>query len=285
MTDISGKLVLVTGAASGIGRATAELAAERGSRLVLTDISPLDTTVASIRAAGGEVALAKSFDITDVDAVMAFADEVHDAHGSVDVVMNVAGISAWGAVTALEHRHWRNMVEVNLMGPIHVIEAFVPAMVDAKRGGHLVNVSSAAGLIGMPWHAAYSASKFGIRGVSEVLRFDLRRHGIRVSLVCPGGVDTCLTETIEVAGVDKSGRAFKKAQAHFKKRAVTPEKAAKSILLGVRFNKYLVYTSADIFLAHTLQRFFPPGYIVAMRAMNWGANKALPAAEKARTPR
>ncbi len=129
MTDISGKLVIVTGAASGIGRATAQTAAERGARVVLTDISPLDETIATIQAAGGEVAHAKSLDITDVDAVMTFAQEVHDSHGSVDVVMNVAGISAWGTVSALEHRHWRSMVEVNLMGPIHIIEAFVPAMV------------------------------------------------------------------------------------------------------------------------------------------------------------
>ncbi|MDR7085852.1 NAD(P)-dependent dehydrogenase (short-subunit alcohol dehydrogenase family) [Aeromicrobium panaciterrae] len=285
MTDISGKLVLVTGAASGIGRATAEVAAERGARVVLTDINPLDETIATIKAAGGDVAYAKSLDITDVDAVMAFAQEVHDAHGSVDVVMNVAGISAWGTVSALEHKHWRSMVEVNLMGPIHIIEAFVPAMVDAGRGGHLVNVSSAAGLIGMPWHAAYSASKFGLRGVSEVLRFDLRRHGIRVSLVCPGGVDTGLTETIEVAGVDKAGKAFKKAQAHFKKRAVTPNHAARAILRGVKRNRYMVYTSPDIFLAFTLQRAFPPGYSLAMRIFNKVANKVLPEAEKARAIR
>ncbi len=285
MTDINGKLVLITGAASGIGRATAEVAAERGARVVLTDISPLDETVSTIQAAGGEVAYAKSLDITDVDAVMAFAAEVHDAHGSVDVVMNIAGISAWGTVSALEHRHWRSMVEVNLMGPIHIIEAFVPAMVDAGRGGHLVNVSSAAGLIGMPWHAAYSASKFGLRGVSEVLRFDLRRHKIKVSLVCPGGVDTGLTDTIEVAGVDKTGKRFQKAHAHFKKRAVTSNHAARAILRGVRRNRYMVYTSPDIFLIFTLQRAFPPGYSLAMRLFNVGANRALPEAEKARAVR
>lgn len=285
MTDISGKLVLVTGAASGIGRATAEVAAERGARLVLTDISPLDQTIATIKAAGGEVAYAKTLDITDVDAVMEFAVEVHDALGSVDVVMNVAGISAWGTVSALEHRHWRSMIEVNLMGPIHVIEAFVPAMVDAGRGGHLVNVSSAAGLIGMPWHAAYSASKFGLRGVSEVLRFDLRRHKIRVSLVCPGGVDTGLTDTIEVAGVDKAGERFQRAHAHFKKRAVTSDHAARAILRGMKHNRFMVYTSPDIFLIFTLQRVFPPGYSLAMRLFNMGANRALPEAEKARAIR
>ena len=120
----------------------------------------------------------------------------------MDVVMNIAGISAWGTVQSLEHETWRRQVEVNLMGPIHVIEELVPPMVEAGRGGHLVNVSSAAGIIGMPWHAAYSASKFGLRGVSEVLRFDLARHGIGVSLVCPGAVHTPLTETVQIAGVD-----------------------------------------------------------------------------------
>ncbi len=285
MTDISGKLVLVTGAASGIGRATAMVAATRGARLVITDISPLADTITAIETAGGEIAHATSLDVTDVDAVLAFADEVHQQHGSVDVVMNVAGISAWGAVTALEHKHWRSMVEVNLMGPIHMIEAFVPAMVDAGRGGHVVNVSSAAGLIGMPWHAAYSASKFGLRGVSEVLRFDLRRHGIRVSLVCPGGVDTGLTETIEVAGVDKGGKAFTKAQTRFRKHAVTPDHAARAILRGVRRNRYMVYTSPDIFLIFTLQRVFPPGYSLIMRLLNWGANRMVPEAERARLSR
>ena len=75
----------------------------------------------------------------------------------MDVVMNIAGISTWGTVRSLEHSDWQRLVDVNLMGPIHVIEELVPPMIEARRGGHLVNVSSAAGIIGMPWHAAYSA--------------------------------------------------------------------------------------------------------------------------------
>jgi short-subunit dehydrogenase len=165
---------------------------------------------------------------------------------------------------------------VNLMGPIHVIECFVPAMVAAGNGGHLVNVSSAAGLVALPWHAAYSASKFGLRGVSEVLRFDLRPHGIGVSLVCPGGVDTGLTETIEIAGVDQTGDRFKRMQAHFRRRAVSPEQAAAAILRGVRRNKYLVYTSRDIQALFLLQRIFPPGYALIERAMNYAMRRALP---------
>jgi NAD(P)-dependent dehydrogenase (short-subunit alcohol dehydrogenase family) len=200
----------------------------------------------------------------------------------MDVVMNIAGIAIWGSVQALEHEHWRQVVDVNLMGPIHVIEELVPPMVEAGRGGHLVNCSSAAGIIGMPWHAAYSASKFGLRGVSEVLRFDLARHGIKVSLVCPGGVDTGITETVRIAGVDTTTPSFDRLRAHFRRRAATPEQAAEAILDGVRRGRYWVYTSGDIRAVHLLQRLFPPGYAGAMRAMNAGANKALPEVERAR---
>lgn len=282
--DLSGKNVFVTGAASGIGRATAEQAASEGAQVFLTDRHGdlLAEVADGIRARGGVVPFAEAADVSDYDAVAAMAERLTAAHGAMDVVMNVAGISSWGTVQSLEHDQWRRLVDVNLMGPIHVIETLVPPMVEAGKGGHLVNVSSAAGIIGMPWHAAYSASKFGLRGVSEVLRFDLRRHGIGVSLVCPGGVDTGLTETIDIAGVDKATPAFSRAQAHFKKRAVSPQQAAESILDGVKRNKYWVYTSHDIRFIHFLQRHCSPLYVAAMRVMNFGANRALPAVAAAR---
>ncbi len=124
--------------------------------------------------------------------------------------MNIAGVSAWGTVDQLTHDHWKSMIDINLMGPIHVIEAFVPPMVEARRGGHLVNVSSAAGLVALPWHAAYSASKYGLRGLSEVLRFDLARHRIGVSVVVPGAVKTPLVQTVQIAGVDREHPSVQK---------------------------------------------------------------------------
>lgn len=280
--EIHGRRVLITGAASGIGRACAQRAGRDGAHLLLTDRNAplLATTAAELRAAGADVRLAIPADVSDLDAVQALATAVHDEGGSVDVVMNVAGIAAWGTVDRLEHRHWRAMVDVNLMGPIHVIESFVPAMIEAGRGGHLVNVSSAAGLLGLPWHAAYSASKFGLRGVSEVLRFDLRPHRIGVSLVCPGGVATPLTETVEIAGVDQTGAAFTRMQAHFRRRAASPEHAADAIMRGIRHNRYLVYTSRDIQAAFLLQRLFPPGYALLMRAMNLTMRRVLPTEPK-----
>lgn len=283
-TSFRGRDVFVTGAASGIGRALAEALGADGARLHLTDVDgpSLQQVADSITAAGGTVVLAESADVSDYAAVQELAKRVTAASGAMDAVLNVAGISRWGTVSGLEHEDWQRLVEVNLMGPIHVIETLVPAMVESGRGGHLVNVSSAAGIIGMPWHAAYSASKFGLRGVSEVLRFDLRRHGIAVSLVCPGGVATPLTETVHIAGVDKESRAFQRAHARFRKRAVTPEQAAEAILRGMRRNKYWVYTSNDIRLVHWVQRYLPGVYALAMRAMNAGANKVLPAVGQAR---
>jgi NAD(P)-dependent dehydrogenase (short-subunit alcohol dehydrogenase family) len=282
--DLAGRKVFVTGAASGIGRAVAESAARQGAVLHLTDADGprLSEVVDGIRAAGGEVAVAEVADVSDVDAVRRLARHVTEVSGPMDVLLNVAGIAAWGTVRGMPHEDWRRLVEVNLMGPIHVIEELLPPMIDAGRGGQLVNVSSAAGIIGMPWHAAYSASKFGLRGVSEVLRFDLRKHRIGVTLVCPGGVDTGLVETIRIAGVDAQSRSFQRARAHFRKRAVTPERAAEAIWRGVRRNRYWVYTSPDIRLAHWAQRWFPPGYVLAMRALNLGANRALPAVEQTR---
>jgi NAD(P)-dependent dehydrogenase (short-subunit alcohol dehydrogenase family) len=276
--DLRGKQVFLTGAASGIGRATALASAREGAVLFLTDVDEggLLRVVEEVQAAGGEVAYAAPVDVADHDAVRTMAEEITDQHGAMDVVMNIAGIASWGTISAMSHRTWQRVVDVNLMGPIAVLEYLVPPMVDARRGGHVVNVSSAAGIIGMPWHAAYSASKFGLRGVSEVLRFDLARHRIGVSLVCPGGVDTGLTETMSIAGVDNTSATFRRLQARFKKRAVTPEKAAAAILRGVRRNRYWVYTSPDIRLIHLLQRLFPPGYALAMTVMNRVANRALP---------
>lgn len=276
--DLRGKNVFLTGAASGIGRAVALQAAGEGAVLFLTDVNQqgLIELVAAITESGGDVAYASPADISDHDAVRAMAAEITADHGSMDVVMNIAGIASWGTITAMPHSTWQKILDVNLLGPISVLEYLVPPMIQAGRGGQVVNVSSAAGIIGMPWHAAYSASKFGLRGVSEVLRFDLARHRIGVSLVCPGGVDTGLTETVNIAGVDNASPQFRKLQAHFKKRAVTPDQAAAAILRGVRKNKYWVYTSPDIRVAHLAQRYFPPGYNVAMTVMNRVANKALP---------
>jgi NAD(P)-dependent dehydrogenase (short-subunit alcohol dehydrogenase family) len=266
-TSFDGKVVVITGAGSGIGRAAAVQAAAKGAQLALTDINPTGLNE-TVRLVGDAVVHHESLDISDEDAVRAFALRSLDAAGRVDIIMNVAGISTWGRIEDLEPQHWRDCVEVDLMGPIHVMSAFVPAMIDAGAGGHIVNVSSAAGLFGLPLHAPYSAAKFGLRGVSEVLRFDLAHHDIGVTLVCPGAVKTPLVGTVNMVGVDRNHPVVQKAIADFEKHAVTPERAAAAMIRGVQRGTYLVFTSRDIRLGHLLQRWAPWAYERLMLTMN-----------------
>ncbi len=276
MKDLRGKRCFITGAASGIGRETAIAAAGKGADLFLTDVQAeaLEGVAEGIRRSGGTVSYSKAADITDHAAIVAMAAEIHDAHGSMDVVMNIAGISTWGRIEQLEHSDWQRTIDVDLIGPISVLECFVPPMIAARRGGHIVNVSSAAGLFGLPWHAPYSAAKFGLRGVSEVLRFDLRRHRIGVTLVCPGAVKTPLAGTtaeegtVKIVGIDRSDPAAKKFFERFLRHAATPEQVAENILTGLEKNRYLVYTSTETRILHWFQRVFPPPYEWVMRYLN-----------------
>jgi NAD(P)-dependent dehydrogenase (short-subunit alcohol dehydrogenase family) len=274
--NLAGKRCLITGAASGIGRATAYAVGARGAQLFLTDrdAEGLESVAAEIQAAGGTVTHFAAADVADHEAVVALAAEVHALAPSMDVVMNVAGISTWGKIEQLEHEHWRRTIDIDLMGPISVLECFVPPMIEARRGGHIVNVASVAGLFGLPWHAPYSAAKFGLRGVSEVLRFDLRKNRIGVSLVCPGAVKTPLVGTVDIVGVDRDNPKMRKLIALFERRAVTPESVAEKIIEAIEKNRYMVFTSPDGRFLHWLQRKFSPPYELVMRVMNRELNRA-----------
>src|ERR1700739_3051901 len=266
----AGKRRFITGAASVIGRARALRLASQGAELYLTDRNAdgLAQTVADARAPGAQVPAPRVKDYAHYHHVASFAADIHTKHPSMDVVMNIAGVSAWGTVDRLTHEQWSKMVAINLMGPIHVIETFVPPMVAAGHGGHLVNVSSAAGLVALPWHAAYSASKYGLRGLSEVLRFDLASHRIGVSVVVPGAVKTPLVNTVEIAGVDRDDPAVIRWVDRFAGHAVSPEKAAEKILAGVVKNRFLIYTSVDIRALYAFKRVAWWPYSVAMRHVN-----------------
>jgi NAD(P)-dependent dehydrogenase (short-subunit alcohol dehydrogenase family) len=273
---LRGKRCLITGAASGIGRATAIAVAGHGAELFLTDRDGegLERVATEIRGAGGTVSHFATADVADHEAVVALAEEMHARASSMDVVMNIAGISTWGRIEELEHEHWRRTIDVNLIGPISVLECFVPPMIAAGRGGHIVNVSSVAGLFGLPWHAPYSASKFGLRGVSEVLRFDLRKHRIGVSLVCPGAVKTPLVGTVDIVGVDRESPKIRKLIALFEKRAVTADSVAAHIVEAIKRNRYMVFTSPDGRILHWFQRKFSPPYTLIMRVMNRELDRA-----------
>lgn len=273
----AGKRCFLTGAASGIGRATALQLAAQKAELYLTDrdVAGLEATVADARALGGVVAAHRALDIADYDAVARFAADIHTNTDAMDLVFNIAGVSAWGTVDQLTHHHWKAMIDINLMGPIHVIETFLPPMMAAGRGGHLVNVSSAAGLVALPWHAAYSASKYGLIGLSEVLHFDLHRHRIGVSVAVPGAVKTPLVESLHIAGVDREHPRVQFWTNRFAGHAVSPELAAEKILRGVVRNRFLIYTSTDIRALYLFKRTMWLPYSVAMKRVNVLFTRAL----------
>jgi NAD(P)-dependent dehydrogenase (short-subunit alcohol dehydrogenase family) len=263
-----GMKAFITGAASGIGRSTALAMAAAGCRLFLTDINAagLQETVSLVTKEGGEVCKYRALDLATYEEVKAFAAEVHRESGAMDVVMNIAGIAIWGLVEDLQHQHWVNAIQVNLMGPIHVIESFLPEIIRAGKGGHLVNVSSAAGLTGAPWHGPYAAAKWGLVGVSEVLRYDLMQHGIGVTVVCPGAVATPMRFSVQIVGIDQESELIKDLKRRFSRRAISADRVAQQIMTAIRKNRFLVITSFDIRLLYFLKRkFFPLYHYVMIR--------------------
>jgi NAD(P)-dependent dehydrogenase (short-subunit alcohol dehydrogenase family) len=262
MKKLEKRKCFITGAASGIGRATAIAMGRLDAQLFLTDINAagLEETVAIIRKEGGTVNTHKAFDITHYSEVRQFADEIHRAFGAMEIIMNIAGTSVWGLVENLAHQHWEKMIQIDLLGPIHVIECFLIETIREKKGGHLVNVASAAGLLGLPWHAPYSAAKYGLVGISDVLRFDLMQHNIGITLVCPGAVDTPLKHTVEIVGIDRSTPEAREMEKKFTERSVMPERVAELIIRGIRKNTYLVITSTDITILYWLKRHCDPLY-------------------------
>ncbi|MBX3026472.1 SDR family oxidoreductase [bacterium] len=240
-----GLRVLITGAASGIGRAMALAMADRGLLPFLVDIDAagLEQT-RHLAERHGAVVEARPLDVTDIEAVSALADAWTAEHGAMDLVLNVAGVGVFGVIEDMTHADWQRVLGVNLWGTIHVIERFLPPMIRARRG-YLVNVASLAGLVALPWHAAYSTSKFAIVGLSEVLRYDLRQHGIGVSVVCPGAVDTPMKHSAVILGVRPDHPRLVDFRQRFDRRTVSPERVAQLTCEAIEGERFLVFTSWD----------------------------------------
>jgi NADP-dependent 3-hydroxy acid dehydrogenase YdfG len=274
MDILTGEKVFITGAASGIGRSTAVAMAKAGGRLFLTDINQegINQTCKLIKIAGGEVCLVRAFNVADYQAMTVFAQEVHAGYGALDILVNVAGIALFSQVEDMRHSDWEKVINVNLWGVIHGIECFVPEMIRAGKGGHIVSVSSTAGLIGLPWHAVYAGTKHALVGISEVLRYDLKKHGIGVSVVCPGAVNTELVQSAEIHASSGSTDKFRKI---FLKFALTPEKVADIIMDAIRTRKFLVITSFDIKLLYFFKRSFPTLFHLIMLLLTRIMDKSL----------
>jgi NAD(P)-dependent dehydrogenase (short-subunit alcohol dehydrogenase family) len=182
------RTAVITGAAQGIGRRTAETFAAAGWRLALIDLQPPEDTLATLRSHGADT-LAHVGDITDEAVVHAFAREAHERFGPADALVNNAGIAFISPAEATSAADYRRVLEVNLVAPFLLARAFGARMLEARRGG-IVNVASVAGLLGVADRAAYNASKHGLIGLTRTLAAEWGGRGVRVNAVCPGWVKT-----------------------------------------------------------------------------------------------
>jgi 3-oxoacyl-[acyl-carrier protein] reductase len=192
--SLKGQVAVVTGAGSGIGAAIARRLADIGATVVVCGRtrSHLQRTADAISKAGGTAAVSEC-DVTDLPAVEQLASSVRSTHGRLDILVNNAGVGGFGRpLHQLSPEHWEQILNTNLRGVYYTIRAFAPMMIESKRG-HIVNISSLAGKNALPNGAAYAASKWGLNGLSYSVAEELRVHNIRVSVICPGSVDTSLS--------------------------------------------------------------------------------------------
>jgi NAD(P)-dependent dehydrogenase (short-subunit alcohol dehydrogenase family) len=243
-----GRTAVVTGGASGIGRALGHALAARGARVVVADRdgAGAERVAAELGAAG----TAATVDVTDDAAVGALVDRVVAAHGALDLMVNNAGISVGGDARDLTLDDWRGVLDVNLNGVVHGTRHALRVMAP-QRSGHVVNMASAAGLLPFPTNVPYAASKHAVVGLSRSLRPEAAAYGVRVTAVCPSFVRTPILDS-PLVGVDRAAAEVEIDRL----RPLAPERAAELILGGVAANRALIvfpgYIRAMVLLDHVL---------------------------------
>ncbi|MDF1820403.1 MAG: SDR family NAD(P)-dependent oxidoreductase [Alcanivoracaceae bacterium] len=264
MKNLSDRVAVVTGAGSGIGRALAVQLAEAGCKLALSDINEqgLAETVSLAEQAGAEV-FSEKLDVADRDAVYAHADKVKAHFGKVNLVFNNAGVAVGATVEDTSYEDFEWLMGINFWGVVYGTKAFLPMLKEAGEG-HIVNVSSVFGLIGVPTQSAYNAAKFAVRGFTESLRQELEiaRSPVSCSCVHPGGIKTNIARAARMSDVSSiTGSSAEKATEDFEKMfRTTPEEAASTIIKGVRDNKRRILIGSDALAIDTMQRLLPTSY-------------------------
>ena len=252
-TRFDDQLVVITGAASGIGKATAHAFAARGARLALSDIDQVRLEAVASEL-GGAVEVVRRVDVGDRAQVAAFADEVHRHAVAADVVVNNAGVGQQGGVLDATLDDWDWTLRVNLMGVVHGCHFFAPKMVERGRG-HVINISSVLGLYAPPTSIAYTASKFAVLGLTLSMRGELADRGVLATAVCPGMIDT---------GIVDAGR-FPPSQAHlkqvvgeqFKKHGASPAVVASAIVDTIGKDVAVRPVTREAWTLYGLTRFAP----------------------------
>jgi len=248
---------VITGAGSGIGAALCRVLADRSVRVIAAD---LDEASALATAASIDRAIAMRCDVTNADDVERLA-EVAWREGGVDLWINNAGIAIGGATDALSLADWRRVLDVNLAGVVHGVHAIYPRMI-ARRNGHIVNIASVAGLAPYPFALPYTTSKHAVVGLSQALRAEARGHGVRVSVACPGRIETPIWQRSEVRG--ELGKMRKRFAAKARPRivdritgAMPVDECAEAILRGIEANRGIITVTREARFAWLLDRVSP----------------------------
>jgi NAD(P)-dependent dehydrogenase (short-subunit alcohol dehydrogenase family) len=246
-SDFGGKIVVVTGAGSGIGRSSAMLFSKLGAKVHVADLNgeSAETVVGELVARGGR-GVSHTVDVTDPEAVAAFCARVFEEESRVDVLHSNAGIGHAANIEQTTVEDWQRVIGVNLLGMAYVVQAFVPRMLSQGGRSSIVNTASMAGLVAAPQMAPYSASKFGVVGMSESLNAELAPHGIHVCAVCPGIIDTPITRSAIMRGEPAERR--ESAISFYERRGASPDVVAEAIVDAVRKRKVI----APVPLSHVM---------------------------------
>ncbi|MEH6581116.1 MAG: SDR family NAD(P)-dependent oxidoreductase [Halioglobus sp.] len=258
MAYSKGKTAVITGAGSGIGRALAQQLNREGCKLLLSDIDPkgLEGTLQSLERAD-VTAESQILDVSDKSAVHTWAEDIAAKQHSVDIMINNAGVALMASVEESEYADIEWMMSINFWGVVYGTKAFLPLLRNSPQG-HLVNVSSIFGIVGIPSQSAYNAAKFAVRGFTEALRHELAGSNVHVCCVHPGGIKTNIARN---GRTNNASMTADQRGANFEKIAgTTAQSAAKEIVSAIEKHKIRLLIGNDARLLSLLSRLFPVNY-------------------------
>ncbi len=260
MKNLEGRLAVVTGAASGIGRALCVELAKSGCHLAISDIDDAGLLNTKRLIEEHDVPCTTHIvDVADKAALARFATSVENEYGRANILINNAGVTVVDPAENINYDDFEWLMNINFWGVVYGCKAFLP-MLKREDEAHIVNISSLFGLMGLPLQSAYNASKFAVRGFSEALKMELSATSVGVSCVHPGGVRTEIAANAKFGSKAPPGSREKLIKTFDRKARTTPEAAARKIVRGVRRNKRRIVVGTDAMIADWIVRCFPGTY-------------------------